>query len=99
MGGDEGHSATVDPDRRQDPARTHGDDLRNDDRDFTTLGSGSIVQQLTQLGLVDEYTFVVNPVLLGAGKNAFIGIDTAQLDLSEARSFENGLVWLTYRRT
>jgi dihydrofolate reductase len=74
------------------------DDLRNDDRHFTTLGSGSIVQQLTQLGVVDEYAFVVNPILLGSGKNAFAGIDTAQLDLSEARSFKNGLVWLTYQR-
>ena len=42
------------------------DALRNDVREFTTLGSGSIVGQLTQLGLVDEYSFVVNPVLLGA---------------------------------
>ena len=75
------------------------DALRDDDRDFTTLGSGSIVQQLTRLGVVDEYSFVVNPVLLGSGKNAFVGIDAAQLDLAEARSFENGLVWLTYRRT
>ena len=72
--------------------------LRDDERDFTTLGSGSIVQQLTHLGLVDEYSFVVNPVLLGAGKKAFDGIDTAQLDLSEARAFKNGLVWLTYHR-
>src|SRR5438034_3091804 len=75
------------------------DALRNDDRDFTTLGSGSIVRQLTRLGLVDEYSIVLNPILLGTGKNAFVGIDAAQLDLAEARSFENGLVWLTYRRT
>jgi dihydrofolate reductase len=72
--------------------------LQQDDRDFTTLGSGSIVNQLTQLGLVDEYTFVVNPVLLGGGKNAFAGIDTAALDLGEARMFKNGLVWLSYHR-
>ena len=72
--------------------------LRDDDRDYTTLGSGSIVQQLTNLGLVDEYTFVVNPVLLGRGKNAFVGIDAADLDLSEAHSFKNGLVWLSYHR-
>jgi dihydrofolate reductase len=72
--------------------------LRGDDRDYTTLGSGSIVQQLTNLGLVDEYTFVVNPVLLGRGKNAFVGIDATDLDLSEAHSFKNGLVWLRYHR-
>jgi len=44
---------------------------------------------------IDEYSFVINPVLLGRGKNAFAGIDTAELDLSEAHSFESGLVWAT----
>ena len=58
--------------------------MRNDVREFTTLGSGSIVPQLTHLGVVDEYSFVVNPVLLGRSKNAFAGIDAAQLDLTEA---------------
>ncbi len=72
--------------------------LRDDERDFTTLGSGSIVQELTRLGVVDAYSFVVNPILLGRGKSAFTGIDTAELDLAEAHSFKNGLVWLTYHR-
>jgi len=72
--------------------------LRADERHFTTLGSGSLVRQLTELGAVDEYSFVVNPVLLGKGENAFAGIDTAQLDLVEAQSFKNGLVWLNYHR-
>ncbi len=74
------------------------DALRADERDFTTLGSGSIVQQLTQLGLVDEYSLVVNPVVLGDGKSAFAGVDTTALQLADARSFANGLVWLIYRR-
>ncbi len=74
------------------------DALRGDDRSFTTLGSGSIVQQLSTLGLVDEYSFVVNPILLGAGKNAFVGIDRASLHLNEAHSFKNGVVWLSYHR-
>jgi dihydrofolate reductase len=72
--------------------------LRADDRDFTTLGSGSVVQQLMQLGLVDDYSFVVNPIILGEGKNAFAGVDMKQLELAEARSFKNGLVWVTYQR-
>ncbi len=74
------------------------DALRADERDFTTLGSGSVVQQLTQLGLVEEYSLVVNPVFLGRGKSAFAGVDTAELDLADAHSFKNGLVWLTYHR-
>ena len=74
------------------------DALRADDRDFTTLGSGSIVRQLTQRGLVDEYIFVVNPIVLGDGQKLLAGVDTQDLELSEARSFKNGLVWLTYQR-
>ncbi len=74
------------------------DSLRADPRDFTTLGSGSIVQQLTRLGVVDEYSFVVNPIVLGQGKNALAGVDTTHLELSDSRSFKNGLVWLTYHR-
>jgi dihydrofolate reductase len=73
--------------------------LRDDDRDFTTLGSGSIVRQLAAHEVVDEYSFVVNPILLGSGQNAFAGIDRSHLELSEARSFKNGLVWLTYHRS
>jgi len=75
-----------------------GEALRADGRDFTTLGSGSIVGELTRLGLVDEYSFVVNPVVLGEGKNAFVGIDRSELDLVDAHSFKNGLVWLSYQR-
>jgi len=72
--------------------------LRADERHFTTLGSGSLVRRLTELGAVDEYSLVVNPVLLGSGKNAFAGVDLAPLDLVEAHSFKNGLVWLDYHR-
>jgi dihydrofolate reductase len=74
------------------------DALRADDRAFTTLGSGSIVRQLTQLGLVEEYSLVVNPVFLGRGKRAFADVDVTELELTDAHSFENGLVWLTYCR-
>jgi dihydrofolate reductase len=74
------------------------DALRRDDGNYTTLGSGSIVQQLTRLGLVDEYSFVVNPVILGAGKSAFSAVPREQLELTDARSFKNGLAWLTYTR-
>ena len=34
-------------------------------------GSASVVQQLTNLGLIDEYQLVVHPVLLGGGKRLF----------------------------
>src|SRR5215211_1634833 len=42
--------------------------------DMTILGSGSIVSQLTQERLIDEYQVVVNPVVLGNGRTMFDGI-------------------------
>jgi dihydrofolate reductase len=63
----------------------------------TILGSGSLVSQLTQAGLIDEYVFVVNPIVLGAGKTLFDGVErSANLNLIGARTFANGSVVLTY---
>ena len=64
---------------------------------LTILGSGSIVQQLSNLGLVDEYTLVVVPVVLGAGKHLFDGVKQRDLKLLESRAFKNGLTILRYR--
>src|SRR3954447_5913774 len=58
------------------------------------LGSGSIVQQLGEAGLIDEYQFVVVPIALGGGRTLFAG--TANLRLEEHRAFPSGKVALTY---
>jgi dihydrofolate reductase len=39
--------------------------------DLVILGSGSIVSQLTEAGLIDEYQIVVIPVVLGRGRTMF----------------------------
>jgi dihydrofolate reductase len=65
--------------------------------DLTILGSGTIVQQLSNLGLIDEYTLVVVPVVLGAGKHLFDGVKQTNLALVESRAFKNGLTILRYR--
>jgi dihydrofolate reductase len=63
------------------------------------LGSGSIVSQLTAMGLIDEYQFVVTPVVLGKGKTMFDGIkEKLPLKLTKTRSFGNGKVFLRYER-
>lgn len=67
------------------------------DADITVLGSGSIVAQLTQAGLVDSYTFVVCPVILGAGRSLFEGVTSRPvLTLTGSRSFQNGKTVLSY---
>jgi len=65
--------------------------------DFTILGSGSIVQQFANLGLIDEYHLVVFPIILGAGKSLFKDVKKMNLKLIEAKTFKNGIVLLIYR--
>lgn len=61
------------------------------------LGSGSIISQLTQERLIDEYQVVVVPVVLGKGRSMFEGIkDKLSLQLTKTRSFRNGNVLLCY---
>jgi dihydrofolate reductase len=61
------------------------------------LGSGSIVSQLAQEGLIDEYQIVLNPVVLGKGRTMFEGIkEKLTLKLTKTRAFGNGNVLLCY---
>ena len=61
------------------------------------LGSGSIVSQLTQAGLIDEYQIVVKPVALGEGRTMFDGLrQKLALRLTKTRAFTNGNVLLCY---
>lgn len=63
--------------------------------DMVILGSGSIVAQLTQAGLIDAYQFVVVPVVLGAGRTMFEGVTSQpKLKPTKTRTFGNGnVVW------
>lgn len=65
--------------------------------DMVIMGSGSIVSQLTQKGLIDEYQVVVVPVVLGDGKTMFDGVkEKVPLELKKTRSFDNGRVFMRY---
>lgn len=69
-----------------------------DGKDILIYGSASIVSQLTELGLIDEYQVLVHPVVLGGGKALFGGVtDTRRLRLVSAQPFESGVVLLTYQ--
>jgi dihydrofolate reductase len=66
-------------------------------KDMAILGSGSIVSQLAQEGLIDEYQIMVNPVALGKGRTMFEGIkEKLTLKLTKTRTFGNGNVLLCY---
>lgn len=66
-------------------------------QDMVILGSGSLVSQLTALGLIDAYQFVVDPVVLGRGRTMFETVtDKVSLRLTGSRAFGNGNVLLSY---
>lgn len=64
------------------------------------FGSGSITSQLTQHGLIDEYQFIVSPLLLGDGRSLVAGVpQSVRLALLEAKAFPSGNVLLRYGRS
>jgi dihydrofolate reductase len=63
------------------------------------MGSGSIVSQLAQAGLIDEYQLVIHPIVLGKGKPLFDIKDKLNLTLTKTRAFNNGNVLLCYEPT
>ena len=62
-------------------------------------GGVSIPSQLIELGLVDEYRFVVSPIIAGAGRRLLEGVnlrERLQLKLVESKVFKSGSVALRY---
>ena len=67
-------------------------------KNIVIYGSASIVQALTACGLIDEYQLLVHPVVLGSGKRLFReGSDRTALRLVETKTFDSGVVLLTYQ--
>jgi dihydrofolate reductase len=82
---------------KDDPAAVISAMKKESGGDLTILGSGSIVSQLAQAGLIDEYEFVMTPVVLGEGRTLFEGMKGKHdLTLKQSRSFHNGNVVLWY---
>jgi dihydrofolate reductase len=64
---------------------------------IVVLGSGTIVSQLAQARLIDEYQLVVNPIVLGKGRTLFDGLsEKIKLRLTKTRAFGNGNLLTCY---
>lgn len=67
-------------------------------KDLAIFGSSNLCISLMQMGLVDEFRIMVNPVVLGRGNTLFNGFgDRLDLRLLKTRSFRNGNVLLYYQ--
>ncbi len=63
------------------------------------VGGVSIPSQLIKLGLVDEYRFVIGPIVAGEGRRLLEGVslpERLQLKLVESKIFKSGCVALRY---
>jgi dihydrofolate reductase len=63
------------------------------------VGEVSVPSQLMELGLVDEYRFVVGPIVAREGRRLLEGVslrERLQLKLVESKIFESGCVALRY---
>ncbi|MDQ3099090.1 MAG: dihydrofolate reductase family protein [bacterium] len=66
--------------------------------DILIYGSTSIVQALTNLGLLDEYQVLIHPILIGEGKPLFKNIkDTVKLKLVDSITHATDVIRLTYQ--
>lgn len=64
------------------------------------VGSPSLIVQLTQAGLIDEYQLCVYPVIVGSGLPLFKNIsDRITLKLIKTKSFGSGAIILYYGKT
>jgi dihydrofolate reductase len=67
-------------------------------RDIVIYGSASVVQALTNHGLIDEYQTLTHPVLLGGGKPLFHDIkDNVKLKLVASKTHPSGVIVATYQ--
>jgi dihydrofolate reductase len=64
-------------------------------------GGVSVPSQLIELGLVDEYRFVVQPIVAGEGRRLLEGVslrESLKLKLVESKVFKSGCVALHYAK-
>jgi dihydrofolate reductase len=68
-------------------------------KDMVLLGGAGLVSTFTNLGLIDEYHLIVNPVVLGGGKPLFKDVkERHTLKLINAKTLKSGKVVLHYSK-
>ncbi len=66
--------------------------------DILIPGSATLVQSLMHTDLIDEYQFLVHPMIMGSGKRFFKdGMGMTRLKLVESKTLSLGVVLLCYK--
>jgi dihydrofolate reductase len=68
--------------------------------EICVFGSGTLVTSLLSAELVDELRLLVHPIMVGNGQRLFDGgAEPRSLTLTDTRTFNAGIVSLTYKPT
>jgi dihydrofolate reductase len=73
--------------------------LKHEQGNYILVGGVSVPSQLIKLGLVDEYRFVMMPIIAGAGRRLLEDIslqEKLRLKLVESTIFNSGFIALRY---
>jgi dihydrofolate reductase len=71
--------------------------LRKQDGKNISAGSLSIAEQLAKRNLIDEYWFLIHPVILGNGKKLFESLEgKLKINLADTGTLKSGVVILHY---
>jgi dihydrofolate reductase len=72
---------------------------RQPDHDILIIGSATLVQSLMESDLIDEYRFLVHPIIMGTGKRFFKDeTHTTKLKLIKTKALDLGVILLWYER-
>lgn len=69
---------------------------RQSEKDLLIFGSSKLAHSLLELGLIDEYRLLINPILLGKGKPMFGQSEKIRFQLINSKVFTSGNVLLCY---
>ena len=82
----------------QGDLRTAVEELKQQDGEGLATGGLTLPLALAELGLIDDYEFVVHPVVAGHGPTLFAGLhERLQLTLVGRQELKSGAVVLRYQ--
>jgi dihydrofolate reductase len=74
--------------------------LKQEDGEGLFVGGVTLPVALADLGLIDEYEFLVQPIVAGYGPTLLGGLrERIQLELVDRHEFRSGAVAMRYRPT
>jgi len=62
------------------------------------IGGLNIASQVAEWDLIDEYHFVVHPIIAGKGPRLFESVKSFTLNLAGSKTFRSGVVALHYKK-